>query len=303
MQDEKLIADVMKALMPRSTVFRTEPLSKEQMPSPTPSPLRSDLYNNVKSMFTEQASPVPGDAEYENPLCLLTKVIPLKGQMAKCEEALIAIASEIQKVKEWNEVRRMAKDPTKVHMLWSHMVLGIKHFERPRRFWKFKARLVGDGHMIINALGERVFPKCAHQAPASLSSLRCCCFYSLTQPDGICARGDAENAYLKSCLGDNEQTWIALEPALRPPQHRGYALPVMPLDRALYGHPEAGAAWGSVVVTKCTKLKWKRVVDIGEFSVWVRHMWDEEDKRYRAVLMVACTDDFVFGGRKKLVLI
>lgn len=78
--------------------------------------------------------------------------------------------------------------------------------------------------------------------------------------------------------------------------------PVVPLRRALCGHPSAGAAWGRVVETELVSPGWVKVVDVGETSVYYRWEWDESYGIYRPVMPAVYTDDFCLSGTRHAIL-
>jgi hypothetical protein len=203
-------------------------------------------------------------------------------------------------VYEWADVCERAPDLNLVHLMYSHVILGIKGAELEVENQKWKARLVGDGNRIYNGYGQIVFPRHEHMAPASLCMIRILMFFSLTQDDGVTLLGDAKNAYLKSVLPGPAQTWLCLDKILRPQSHGKFKIPVVSCDRALYGHPVAGAAWGLKVKGDLLADSWCKIADIGQFSIYSRKVWDND--RYRTALLVVYTDDFGLGGTRRITL-
>lgn len=308
---EEMIAKVLASVVPKTTM--DVPDSRRAGEQSDVPKLRHDLYNNMRSMLSQEAMLDDISHGHANLSALLMRVIPMKDPLARSESALSAIATELgkvtsygaldfKKVREWSEVKSEASDLSLIHLMWSHIILGIKSSERAEQYWRWKARLVGDGHRILDGHGVHVRPRKAHIAPASLISIRCCVFFSLTQPGGVVYSGDAENAFLRSVLPGPAVVWVALEDLVRPPSFKKYKLPVIPLERALYGHPESGEAWNVVVEKGCIELGWKHIIDVGECSVYVIHIYDSDDKRWRAILMIVYTDDFALGGKKVLVI-
>ena len=68
-------------------------------------------------------------------------------------------------------------------------------------------------------------------------------------------QADADQAYTQALMGDmtseshstpctvSVTTWVRLPPECRPASWRSIRDPVVPLERALYGHPDAGGYW------------------------------------------------------------
>ena len=80
-----------------------------------------------------------------------------------------------------------------------------------------------------------------------------------------------EAAYTKAPL-PGPPCYLELEPSLRPESWRrlGLRRPVVRLERALYGHPLAGAAWNTLLAQWLLTRSWERVGDAGEDSLYVR---------------------------------
>ena len=75
-------------------------------------------------------------------------------------------------------------------------------------------------------------------------------------PGHIIEQADAQQAYTQAMLGDkipgsksqtpcqvSVNTWVRLPPECRTPAMAKMWDPVVPLIRALYGHPDAGGYW------------------------------------------------------------
>lgn len=123
-------------------------------------------------------------------------------------------------------------------------------------------------------------------------------FYTLTQSDGVCLLGDAENAYLKSRLPSDYVTFLQLDSLLCPAEWSHLRRPVVPLGRALYGHPVAGACWSKVVKDDLTSMGWERICDVGESSFYVRWFFDEVSQTWFAIVLAVYTDDFALSGKR-----
>ena len=115
-----------------------------------------------------------------------------------------------------------------------------------------------------NVHGERVYPTAQHLVPTSLTAMRLTLGYGLV-PGGDTFFGDVEAAYTKAPL-PGPPCFLELEPSLRPESWKklGIRRPVMRLNRALYGHPLAGAAWNTLLAQWLLTHSWERVADAGE---------------------------------------
>ena len=56
--------------------------------------------------------------------------------------------------------------------------------------------------------------------------------------------GDAEQAYPQAKPNGSSRTWLRLPLELQPPEWQGKCQdPVVEMEQALYGHPDAGGRW------------------------------------------------------------
>lgn len=159
---------------------------------------------------------------------LLMKPVAKNSPEARTEGMLAATDKEVSKliqygavglnkIQEWHSViAQFEGGLTKLHLMPSHAILGVKNIERPPHERKNKARIVGDGNRLSNGFGHRVTVSVKHDAPASLGAVRCVMFWSMTQEDGVCLLGDAENAYVKSALPTEFMTFLLLDSLLCP---------------------------------------------------------------------------------------
>ena len=62
-------------------------------------------------------------------------------------------------------------------------------------------------------------------------------------PGHVLEGADGTAAYTQAWLKGSKQTWIRLPPHRWDPSWKGMRDPVVPLEKALYGHPDAGGHW------------------------------------------------------------
>ena len=78
-------------------------------------------------------------------------------------------------------------------------------------------------------------------APATLDAARACDFLGCA-PGNDGQQADAIQAYVQADM--KGRTWICLPPEARPDDWEGkYDWPVVPMHKALYGHPDSGTIW------------------------------------------------------------
>ena len=84
---------------------------------------------------------------------------------------------------------------------------------------------------------------------------------------------DVDGAYLQSPRRGSP-TWIILPPALLPEELKGRAekmrVPVLRLDRALYGEKDAGDGWNAYLGVVLRNLGWEKEPAAGGEEVWRR---------------------------------
>ena len=101
---------------------------------------------------------------------------------------------------------------------------------------------------------------------------------------------DGNQAYCQSSLKETRKTWIRLPPHKWPPSWRGpFHDPVVPLHRALYGHPDAGGFWEQHCEDKVAEAGFKPV---GGCYEWRSCFWNSTTR----MLLSIYVDDFKLAG-------
>ena len=209
---------------------------------------------------------------------LVTRVIPATDPESKSEGCLKALLKETNKlrdrtvwredeVQEWSTVRK--RDPTaSVGRVFS--ILGEKNAEAQNspENREYKARIVFAGNAIQTASGcapHELFQEIS-SAPAAMASVRAVLGVAALR-GWIPRMRDASQAYLQARIDQpgRPRTWVRLPKGWWPKAWFGpsgeplYQDPVCPLQRALYGHPEAGALWEKHLGAVLTSLGWVKV--------------------------------------------
>ena len=149
-------------------------------------------------------------------------------------------------VREYDAVAREAKAKgEEIHMARAHGICVEKHSQLPvgdpKR--KFKGRGVLLGNQVKNQSFEAAMFQDLGNSPASFEASRWADF--LGCHDGWDVQmADAVQAYIQATLRGTP-CWIELPPEAVPSECRWdkYRRPVVPLRKALYGHPDAGTFW------------------------------------------------------------
>ena len=173
-----------------------------------------------------------------------------------------------------------------------HPVMYQKHSESPADA-VLRARVVFtapraktnsgfDPHTIYNEISSAPVTFQAARASRAVGALRG--FVSSTR--------DAESAYLQASLNrkGSLRTFVALPQAFWPESWKGkFVKPMVPLDLALFGHPEAGNIWQDFSFGQLRSLEWK---DAPEFKSVFMH------KKSKAML-TGYVDDFDMQASKE----
>ena len=149
-------------------------------------------------------------------------------------------------VREYDAVAKEAKAKgEEIHMARAHGICVEKHSQLPvgdpKR--KFKGRGVLLGNQVKNQSFEAAMFQDLGNSPASFEASRWADF--LGCHDGWDVQmADAVQAYIQATLRGTP-CWIELPPEAVPSECKWdkYRRPVVPLRKALYGHPDAGTFW------------------------------------------------------------
>ena len=148
------------------------------------------------------------------------------------------------KVREWSDVAREArKGNCEVNFGYLFGICVEKNSElppfHPKR--KFKGRVVFQGNRVTNQNWEAAMFQDLGSCPATMEASKAADFYGLT-PGFAVEIADAVQAYIQAEL-TGIPCWVCLPPEARPDSWSRFQRPVVPLLRALYGHPDSGTMW------------------------------------------------------------
>ena len=196
-------------------------------------------------------------------------------------------------VREYDAVAKEAKAKgEEIHMARAHGICVEKHSQLPvgdpKR--KFKGRGVLLGNQVKNQSFEAAMFQDLGNAPASFEASRWADF--LGCHDGWDVQmADAVQAYIQATLRGTP-CWIELPPEAVPSECKWdkYRRPVVPLRKALYGHPDAGTFWEQHCDASVRAVGFE---PIGEEwpSVYIHEKLQ--------LVLVVCVDDFKMAGPQK----
>ena len=187
---------------------------------------------------------------------------------------------QLDRVAEWSDVRQQHPD---AEVLGAKLLIGIKDFELGEHE-NYKARFVGCGNHIVGADGKKVWQvDSLYAAPVDLHNARLVLFHGAMT--GCVLQADVQTAYLQAPLG-GKKTFLRLPRRFLPPRARDMRDPVVPLLKALYGHPRSGGDWDAHFSACLRKAGWKAVD--GEKSVWISPCG--------SVALAVYVDDLLMGG-------
>ena len=213
---------------------------------------------------------------------LVTRLIPAKSpefHSQPCTEALDKELGTLRSqgvwdedgVREWRSVRIRSGADGKDDLVGRlFAIMGEKNAEDGvlPHLRKYKARIVFAGNNIQTASGTQaheLFQELS-QTPAAMGSVRAALGIAALQGHIPKVR-DATQAYIQARIDgpDRPRTWVRLPRQWWPAAWFDasgkplYDDPVVPLVRALYGHPESGALWDAHLGAILTNLGWTRM--------------------------------------------
>lgn len=163
-----------------------------------------------------------------------------------------------KEVREWSKVAEQDKTARKVV---THMLLGIKFFEKGEAYWKFKGRLVALGNNVRNSEDYETFEDSLYAVPAGVSTARLTVGHSMTFPDGTLRQSDIDNACIKA-KRPGSPIWISLPNIFCPAEWGELKDPVVPLDQNLYCMKNAGSDYSKWAAGKLLGDGWPKLRDV-----------------------------------------
>ncbi len=180
---------------------------------------------------------------------------------------------------------------------------------------KFKGRYVFQGNLVKDEHQEAALFNELGSSPATLEGAKAVdCYGSF--PGHLVEQADAKQAYTQALLGTTTPgssvgpeglvackvhvtTWVTLPPECRPKTKDGKDLwlsqgirdPVVPLVKALYGHPDAWGYWEKHCNDHLTEVGFVRIDN------WPSMFWHQE----LSLLLMVYVDDFKMGGSESVV--
>ena len=189
---------------------------------------------------------------------------------------------------EWSKVSREARDQGKeVHLafLFGFMVQKGAEYEPgdPRK--KYKYRVVLRGNDIKDQSFEVALFQEMATTPTTLEASRFCDLLGLLPGNATQGR-DVEQAYLLAKM-KGPATYVMLPKELWSDQMHYMRMPVVLLERALYGHPLAGAFWHQYCAKICKTAGFRLFSDNWPCCYWL----DET-----CTMLIVYVDDMKMSG-------
>ena len=173
--------------------------------------------------------------------------------------------------------------------------MKCEHSELPEDKQRLKGRVVFLGDRVRDQYGIAAVFEALASTPAGMEASRFVDAYGLMTADNgeehICEQADAEQAYTQAPLDSPNKTWIRVPWHLRDDEMKKHpdVAYVMPLVKALYGHPQAGVFWERRMHAAVLSVGFTSLGNCGEWRSVYFH------KEFQ-VLMIVYVDDFKLAG-------
>ena len=157
-------------------------------------------------------------------------------EAAKAEMGVMTenIVWNLDAVQEWASV---CEEHLDAEVVGAKLLIGIKDYEIDPDD-NYNARFVATYNHIVNAAGKKVWQvDSLYAAPVDLNIARLVILHGIMT--GIVLQGDVQAAYLQAPLG-GKTTLLRLPRRFLPKGAMNMTDPVVPLLRAMYGHPRSG---------------------------------------------------------------
>jgi hypothetical protein len=164
-------------------------------------------------------------------------------------------------VREWDHVAGEARKlGAKAHVGRIFGIVVEKHPELPLGHpdRKFKGRLVFQANEVRDENARYAIFAELSSNPATLEASKNVDAYGLF-PGNSLQKADGEQAYIQAPFGGIKggvKTWARLPRDMWPAHFRGMKDPVVPVLKAIYGHPESGGHWEQYCETALLNAGW-----------------------------------------------
>ena len=109
------------------------------------------------------------------------------------------------------------------------------------------------GNRVKNQEWEAAMFQDLGSSPASMEAGKAADIFG-SFPGHNIEQADAEQAYVKAPMDSPVKTWVLLPESQWPAEWKGLHRPVVPLIKALYGHPDSGTYWEKHCDTHCRSV-------------------------------------------------
>ena len=187
-------------------------------------------------------------------MAMVTKLLS-RAEMLSNPKALEAIRAEadglvkagnwdLSSVREKEDVRKEAKaSGVSVHFGQLMTIASIKFYELAYHLRKMKGRKAYRRDCAKDEHGAAAVYQELGANPTSVQGPNACLAYG-SLPGNRATAADAVKAYVQALLSSKYKSWIELAPELRIKYWKQqFVKPVVLLNKALYGHPDAGGLW------------------------------------------------------------
>jgi hypothetical protein len=193
---------------------------------------------------------------YHTPIsALVTKLLDRK-EWRSDPEAMTAIRAEAHglvnedtwlenTVIERDELKEWAiSEGKKIHIGDLLLLCSIKFAEMPKENQKYKGRICFRGDCAKDEKGAYAIYQELSASPTTIHTANSNLAYGLA-PGNVTTQADAIRAYVQSKLNSAYDTYVRIPRELWPQEwvKKGMKQPCCRLNKALYGHPEAGGHW------------------------------------------------------------
>jgi hypothetical protein len=157
-------------------------------------------------------------------------------------------------VREWRDVATAARnDGSGAHMGMLFEICVEKGSELAPEFRKYKGRVVFQGNAVKNQDWEAAMFQDLGSSPASMEAGKAADIFG-SFPGHDVQQADAEQAYVQAPMTSPVKTWVLLPKSQWPKEWEGMHRPVVPLIKALYGHPDSGTYWETHCDNHCRSI-------------------------------------------------